>query len=823
MITTNERYEGTDVGDMTDVDRVVVTGVGICSAIGNNIAEVVRHLRDGKSNARTITRFEVDPFQTKMAAEVELEKDMLPPADERAKWDRGTLMAVIASQQALKQARLSRSSTTDIRIGVATGVSGSGQFQTARVGLDHDLVINAETANIILDKNIPNYQAEQIAGRFGLTGPQTTVASASAGSGIAISIALRWLQSNRCDAVLAGGSECLSVLNIIGFDVLGITSEGKCQPFSASAGMMMGEGAGYLLFEREQSARQRHAHILGFIDGVAVSADAFDPVLFDPTGSGQRRAMCRALEDGDVTAIDVDWLRASGSGGRDQDSAELIAIKEVFAPKVPPVTSLEPFFGHCNGAGPAIGLVAAISSMNEDLLPPTLNFEVDTNAPSEIDFVPNQSRPANVERTLCNSAAFGGTNVAILCSRKGSRVREKRFEDVVITGVGTLSALGIGGRESLGGFGESETGIAPHDRFELPDFVAPVSGLVRDLKVRKTLPQISMRGVDLLGQYAAVASHLALKDANLDRARCEADRLGIVSGIAYASGKTMQRLMSEVYRDYVRPTVGKVMLRNGRFMVASQLAYWFSLQGYNSTVTCGELSGLHALSTAADQLRNDDGLDALLVVGADEVSYMHARLHSQRRHLMGKTGRMSPHDPASTGRILGEGAVAMILEKQSFAERRGAPTMARITGQAIGFHPDADAKSLRSVLRIALSDAGQESINVDFVAGLGTGVWSQDAVEYETMQTEFGETMRLTSLSGHTGFMDSCSGLFSACAAISALHDDHHAKTLRVDELGHPISDTAGDKTNRVRRRADCSLVMGSGRAGHQLAMLFGR
>ena len=806
----------------TKLDRIVVTGCGICSAIGNSTDEVVRSLRSGKSNARKITRFTSDPFQTKIAAEVELEEAILPTEAQRDEWDRGTLMAIIASRQAIQQSRIECSRRLPIRVGVATGVSGSGQFQTARVDAKRQLIVNRRTAEVILEKNVPNYQAEQISDYFGLTGPQTTVSSASAGSGIAISIAMRWLQSNRCDAVLAGGSECLSVLNIIGFDVLGITSPKECQPFSASSGMMMGEGAGYLMFEREESALTRGANILGYADGIAVSADAFDPVLFDPTGDGQQRAMRRALKDGNATKSQVDWLRASGSGGRDQDSAELIAIKELFGDQVPPVSSLEPFFGHCNGAGPAIGMVAALSSMNAQLLPPTLNFDMNSEIVGEIDFVPNESRKSTVQRTLCNSAAFGGTNVAILCSKYGSDRQCRLDEDIVITGVGTVSALGAGGRESIEILASRKTGIAEHDRFDMPDGAANISGLVRNLKARKLLPQLNMRGVDLLAQYAAVAAKLAWNDAGIEPERHESDRLGVVSGIAHASGKTMQRLMNEIYREYRRPTIGKVMLRNGRFMVTSQLAHWFSLKGYNSTLACSEVSGLHALGTAADQLRHDDSLDALLVVASDEVSPMYTQLHLESECLLRTDGCMSPYNSSSTGRVLGEGAVAMILERATFAENRNAPVLGRIAGQAMSYEPNSEHQLLDNTIQLALKDASVDASEVTAAMGLGTGNWSHDRIELDSIKRCFGYDRDLVSFSGHTGFMTSASGLLAVVGAIASLQGADLG-TLSVSAEGGPLNAYHDRVTTFDSHCHSSSIAVGRGHRGHQFAMVIDR
>jgi 3-oxoacyl-[acyl-carrier-protein] synthase II len=805
-------------------DRIVITGMGICSSIGNSVDEVLGNLRTATENSRPITRFDVTSFLTKLAAEVDLDPSILPDLEVRKHWDRGTQLAVVAARQALEQAGLlGAEDKPQSLVGVATGVSGSGQFQTAQADFKRELRLSREMAEVVFWKNTPNYQAEQLATYFQLCGPQTTVASASAGSGISIGIAVRWLQSLRCDAVLAGGAEALSVLNIIGFDVLGITAPGKNHPFSESNGMMMGEGAGYVTLERESRARERGVTILAYLDSFAVSADAFDPVLFDPTGNGQQRSMQRALHAAGIEPAQVDWLRASGSGGRDQDAAEMMAIGEVFGDSAPPITSLEPFFGHCNGAGPAMGMVAAIACMNDQLVPPTLNFSHDASHATRFDFVPNVSREAQVETTLCNSVAFGGTNVAIVCSRSGVAGRPRSVDEVVITGVGHLSALGAGGRDAWGPLTNHVTGIAPHDRFAMPADVAAVSGLVRGLKARKILPQVNLRGVDLLAQYAAIASSLAWNDAQFQPERHAADRLGIVCGLAHASGAVMERLMHEVYRDYRRSTVGKVMLRNGRFMVTSQLACWNALKGYNATLACGELSGANALLVAAEQLRHDDQLDAILVVASDEVSRFYVELNHALGLLVRDEGCMAPYQPISTGFIPGEGAVAVILERAEFAKRRSAPIMARLTGQAMRFDApdsqDAQHESLADTIQAALREAQLAPADVGLVAGTGTGIWSHDTLEREGVARGLGTPLPLVSFAAHTGFMESAGSLFSTIAALSSLGATHPThSTVAVDARGQLISSATASDPAEPRRPSAHALVVGQARAGHRLA-----
>ena len=371
--------------------RIAVTGSGICSAIGNSTRSVVENLIAGRSgivpyngdgNERMVSRF------AGLNPDFQLDGRFAPEL--KHWWDRATQMAAVAAVDAVAQSGILQTSLPRQRIGMAVGVSGAGQFSPSRDAQAYVQEPSVEIAELLQRRNVPHYQLYQIARWLQINGPMTCVCSASAGSGIAMGNASRWLLSRKADAVVAGGGEAIQLLNFLGFDTLGLLSAKPCSPFSDCDGMTMGEGAAFVVLERYEDAVKRNADILGCLLGFAVTSDAFDPILYDPTGDGIRRAMKAAIADANMQPSDVEWIRASGAGGKDQDASEIMAIRSVFGEQVPIVTSTEANFGHCNGAGPAMGFVSAIGVQQQESIPPTLNYSVETFP--DIDFVPTRPR-----------------------------------------------------------------------------------------------------------------------------------------------------------------------------------------------------------------------------------------------------------------------------------------------------------------------------------------------------------------------------------------------------------------------------------------------
>lgn len=768
--------------------RIAITGTGICSAIGNRVEEVVRNLNEGRSGIRP---FAGDPNEKMTSRWAALDQDFeLPsffPEHLNEWWDRGTQLAATAAVQATAQSQILTSEIARNRIGLAVGVSGSGQFtprRSARIARD---TLTFDISELLLRRNIPHFQLYQIARWLEINGPMTCVCSASAGSGIAISNAMRWLLSDRADAVVAGGGEALKILNFLGFDTLGLLSPNPCSPFSRCEGMTMGEGAGFVVLERWEDATARGAEILGELTTVSITNDAFDPILFDPTGDGLRRALLSAIHDSGFQPQEIDWVRSSGAGGKDQDSSEVMAIREVFKEEVPVVTSTEASFGHCNGAGPAMGIVAALGMTKLGRVPPTLNYQEPTF--TGIDFVPNESREHTTDRFLSVTAAFGGTNVILGGATPSHRTIVRDIDEVVVTGLGIIAPNVCSNSTEFNPDKNSQLPIQSYGKETLGTDAIELAALIGKFPFRKIVPSIQARGVDSLNQYAAAAAHKALQQANRNADSIQAEKLGIATGLARTSGQALEKLMQEIQGPWGSPSVGRALLHKGRFLVTSRLANWFGCKSYSATHSGGIGCGQVALNQAVEQLRQSASSDAILVVSADEVSPLDIMLFEQLGWLRNTSG--------SQGMVLGEGAVGVVLERESSARRRGAKILARIGGtrcsldrysqqeafaphRDAGFEIDPSGEELHAAMMHGMRSSKIEHGKIDMVLGCNYGIEQVDQREHKVVSDIFGKEVNYLSASRYFGLAHSCSPLQNLAIAIWLMQGDS-----RIDEL-HP-------------------------------------
>lgn len=810
--------------------RIAVTGSGICSAIGNSTRAVVENLLAGRSgivpyngdgNERMVSKFAA--LDTDFVLDARFEPEL------KHWWDRATQMAAVAAADAVAQSGILQAALPRQRIGMAVGVSGAGQFSPSRDSQVYVEKPSFEVAQLLQRRNVPHFQLYQIARWLQINGPMTCVCSASAGSGIAIGNASRWLISRKADAVVAGGGEAIQLLNFLGFDTLGLLSSKPCSPFSDCDGMTMGEGAAYVVLERYEDAVRRQANILGCLLGFAVTSDAFDQILFDPTGDGIRRAMKAAIADANMQASDVEWIRASGAGGKDQDASEIMAIRAVFGEQPPTVTSTEANFGHCNGAGPAMGFAAALAVQQEESIPPTLNYTVETFP--GVDFVPGEAKKKVAKCFLSTTAAFGGANVVLVGSRNAPSVAPRETDEVVISGMGIVSGFGCAGADFASLIGETTTYIGPIDRknLALPD--VDHAALVKNFSFRREVPSVQSRGVDLLTQYAAASVRKALTEAENAAAKFDSRRLGVVTGLTSSSGTMLEKLMSEIQGPWATPTVGRTLLNKGRFLVASRLANWFGCKGYNATHSGGIGCGQVALNQAFEQLRQSPELDAIVVVAADEVSRIHMLLASTLGWLAKSNQSMLPYDPMSHGMILGEGAVAVVLERKSSILKRGGKALATIDSAACSldnlpfassyqngmqpqFQQRADAACLEFAVRDCFSRSTLGTDAVDLVLGLGLGIPAVDAREEAVVGRVFTNELAFGSVSSLTGARLSSGALFNLCLAVAAMNSS---------EACEVINRTVLRPKRKPIQQPKSATLLGTSEDGHNIVTLVKR
>ncbi len=407
--------------------RVVVTGVGLVSALGVGTRETWNGLVEGKQGVGPVTRFDASKFSVRIAAELK----GFQPLDfvekkELKKVDDFILYALAASTFAMEDSGLQVSQDNAERVGVFIA-SGIGGFST--IEREHQALLKGGPRKIspfFIPAMIINLAAGQVSIRFGAKGPNSATATACSAGAHAIGDAMRLIKRGDADAMIAGGAEAaITPMGIGGFAAMRALStrndepERASRPFDADRdGFVVGEGAGVVVLESLSSASARGASIYAELVGYGMSSDAHHITTPSPDGDGARRVMKNALDDAGVGPEVVDYINAHGTSTSYNDRTESAAIKHVFgehAAKVA-VSSTKSMTGHLlGGAG---GLEAGITALalREQKLPPTVNYET-PDPDCGLDYVPNEARSVEAEYAMSNSFGFGGTNASLLFKR----------------------------------------------------------------------------------------------------------------------------------------------------------------------------------------------------------------------------------------------------------------------------------------------------------------------------------------------------------------------------------------------------------------------
>jgi len=407
--------------------RIVITGLGAVTPIGNNVEQFWKNAQAGISGTGRITHFDPSEHASQVAAEV---KDFDPTAfiekKEVKRMDPFVRFAIAAADMALEDSGLSLDSIDKTRAGVLVG-SGIGGLQTLEA--QHTILLNKGPRRVspfFIPMEIINLASGQVSIRCGFQGVNSAVATACATGSHAIGDAFRWIQRGYMDIMLAGGSEaCITPLAVAGFGNMKALSTRNDDPQRASRpfdkdrdGFVIGEGSGIVILESLEHALARNAKIYAEIIGYSATADAYHITSPDPEAKGVTRCMQLALADAGIAPSEVSYINAHGTSTPFNDKFETLAIKKVFnnySGNIP-VSSTKSMVGHSLGATGAIEVIVTALAVKHDIIPPTINYET-PDPDCDLDYVPNVARNATVNVAMSNSFGFGGTN-GVLVLRK---------------------------------------------------------------------------------------------------------------------------------------------------------------------------------------------------------------------------------------------------------------------------------------------------------------------------------------------------------------------------------------------------------------------
>ncbi len=404
--------------------RVVVTGLGALTPIGNNVDEYWNALLEGKSGAATITKFDPSSFTTQFACEVK-GFDPAEYIDKKAlrRMDPFTHYALATSQMALDDSEIDLEKINRERMGViyGSGIGGMNTWET-----QHGNFIKGGPKRIspfFIPMMISDIAAGHISIRFGLKGPNYATTSACATSSHAIADAFIMIQRDSADLMVTGGTEAsITPMAIGGFNSARALSTWNDRPEVASrpfdkdrSGFVMGEGSGTLVLEELEHAKSRNAKIYGEIIGVGLTADAFHVTAPAPEGEGAFRSMREAVRDGGIEKTDIDYINAHGTSTILNDRNETAAIKNLFnehAYKMS-ISSTKSMTGHLLGAAGAIESIATILALKNSIVPPTMHLD-EPDVDCDLDYTPNKPVKKELKYALSNTFGFGGHNASLL-------------------------------------------------------------------------------------------------------------------------------------------------------------------------------------------------------------------------------------------------------------------------------------------------------------------------------------------------------------------------------------------------------------------------
>ncbi len=552
---------------------IAITGLGAISALGLDIDQLWAALSQGRDGIRPIERFDTSVFSIHLGGMVPV-PDLVGVDDASGSRALCIRFAIDAGREALKRSgvRFTDSSRVALVLGTSMG---------SHLGGLHDA-------------------SAEVAKALGIGGAVITVSTACASSTNALGIGKELLEQGLADVVVAGGADVLVPEIFTGFHGLGLLSASKCSPFSESMGTTLGEGSGFLVLEREVDAQARQATIVSYLSGYALSADGYHATSPEPSGAGVARALGSALQDATLTAADVSYVNAHGTGTPANDASEWQGISTVLGARAAttPVSSTKSYLGHAQGAAGVLEIISTLLAMQHDVILPTLHF-TRPRPRGPVDPVAQPTpRVHDVQHALCTNSAFGGANAAVVVSKRASP-RKGLARPLFVSGLGAVGPFGVGLEALL----SSQTNAARLASFSLESIV----------------PTAETRGLDASAKALTGAVGLAVKSAGLQLKGATRERTGLFVGTTNSSPKAWEEFRTSIRERGLHKASSLAFTKLVLNASAGMASRALGLRGPTTTITTGQGSGLVALVLALMHLSTRQDADRIVVGAVDEA------------------------------------------------------------------------------------------------------------------------------------------------------------------------------------------------------------
>ncbi len=748
--------------------EAVVTGVGILSPIGNDKDEVLSSLKSLRDGIGTASKIDVEKFLSRINAEVkDVDFSKRMSADELECFTDPCLkMAIYAAREAIDDCALDISGD-ETAIVVATCNAGMNSQE-----LEYKAMLNIDDAQFSRKEELQGEffaLARTLASTLKIGGSCFVINTACSGSTSALALAQMLVNQGRFKRVIAGGSDAMSIANFAGFSALKVVSTEKTAPFSSPVGLNIGEGAAFWIVESFAEAKARSTNIYGKIIGHATTGDAHHPTQPDPRGDGAYRTMRDAVKFAGVDLVDIACVNAHGSGTSANDKAESKAIAKFIQDKDIVFTSTKSYHGHCMGATGIIEATCQLIAMNNNFIPPTLHFN---ELRQGCDIAPLSTfLEKEYDCFLSANYAFAGNNAGVVVAKERFGrycTRETKNPDVVISGVGMVSSLGVGVDENIESLVSNKIGIGDIERFACLN----KAGMVNLPPLRSINRRIDFSGMNLISAFSTIASAQALEDAGVKVRRDNSEEIGLIGTVS--KGSSEEAHMLGVFKDPERK--GDISCFSN--VTANSTAGWVSkaleIKGANITFTSGHNSSLQGVEYAQMLLRGSEA-NQIVLFSADEIYCQQMRGYRDFDYL--RSGEFEDNFYLKFSSlyqtVLGEGAVAAVLETSESALARGANIYAKVLSSVSTmdggdfYDANLEGDGLRRAIELALAQASLSASDIDAISWSPRGT-AQDAKAINLRDAMFG-TIPIITTSFNTGFMETSSSLHSLLCLLETI------------------------------------------------------
>jgi 3-oxoacyl-[acyl-carrier-protein] synthase II len=784
-----------------NLDRIVITGIGAVACNGQGAEEFILNVNQCVSGIKACTRYDMSELRSQLVGEIDYEAlyDKLPNEDDIEKT---IYLAYYAAYEALKDSGLDFSKLQDKNIAIVIGSLFGGYNTSAYVHdnflVDHTLQdVNTGLLDYFSACGIPNYLSK----KFGIKGAKFVVSNACASGASAVGFAYDLIKSGLADLAIAGGTDELNRLSLAGFNSLGALAVQNCAPYTNSAGINIGEGAGIFVVEKLSDVTARGGNPRVEIIGYELNSDAFHVTAPDPNGDGAYRAMKNVLERNRIQIEDVSYINGHGTGTSTNDTSEMKSVKRLFADasSVGKLTSNKGVIGHCMGAAGALELFVSAKSIEDHVIPPTHHTDTQKELTGIHIVRELETDPCNF--VLSNSFAFGGNNVSIGISSPEYFSPEQLDsifvdDDIVITGVGCIGNRHASFEDYLGLLETNETHFLPVESY-VGRYRSTCCGVIPEYDYRKYMSPDFFRKTDIISKLSMVSSTAALRDAGIKVSRGNAERIGLVYGTGTGPISTIEQLNLDIIQKGLSGMNALFFPNSVNNAAPGYITMNNRIKGTTITINSGGSTFIASLLYAKIILQQNKADQVIVTVTDDYNEIYHAAY--DRLGLLSDCDCVESFFTRKNSLLLSAGSVSVILERKSTADERGARIYAKVHNGAItgdcnavnGLNLSSHAMTDAFEMTLESSNLSSEELDLYFSASTGIGVL--DYIEKKKIISKINKSI-VSSARQFCGYNISIIPAYSTLSALAAL-------------AGYPIYDIKSGQIERVDSNVNNAMI----------------